>query len=318
MPIFTVPPVLEGRVGTSYFDDPHVTNVNGDSIAFKLVPVKAALNYASESYIFPNQLDVEASANENGTGPAIFEIDSKTGNLTWDAPVEPGLYAIAYIAESWVKVGNKKQLAGFTMRNFILNVFPIQNNRPMLSIPKDTVIQAGTVLDLTVEASDLDGDPLEILTSGAPYDLAVGPATFETNENLVDFNWSTSEEHIRSQPYEIIFTVRDDPKTGPVLYDYKVWRITVSTLASTANEIDKSHLKVYPNPSTGIVKFTSNYMPGKVQVIIYDLSGKIIYNENSLSISTLKIDLNAQPNGNYFIILKGEKVIETKRLILIK
>ena len=48
-------------------------------------------------YHYPNDPTVTTTppTKEDGTPPAIFEIDARTGQRTWNAPVEAGEYNVA-------------------------------------------------------------------------------------------------------------------------------------------------------------------------------------------------------------------------------
>ena len=73
-----------------------------------------------------------------------------------------------------------------------------------------------------------------------------------------------------------------------------------------------SGVKLYPNPSTGIIKITTE---NPVSISIIDLLGKVVYSSDNLSNNSI-IDLSSLQKGIYFAkIVDGNKAI-TQKLIL--
>jgi PKD repeat protein len=60
-----------------------------------------------------------------------------------------------------------------------------------------------------------------------------------------------------------------------------------------------SDFKLYPNPNNGEFYISSNASINNVEV--YDLLGKNIYSSNVVKTNNLKLDLNNEPNGIYFV-----------------
>lgn len=75
-------------------------------------------------------------------------------------------------------------------------------------------------------------------------------------------------------------------------------------------------IKLYPNPSNGIFTMVVNGGGSYINFTITDILGKIVYSNRYL-VQT-KIDLSNQPNGTYFIQLKTENEIVTRKLIIAK
>lgn len=58
---------------------------------------------------------------------------------------------------------------------------------------------------------------------------------------------------------------------------------------------------IYPNPTTGILNLSRSSNNQSVQVVIFDLSGKLVLQKNFLSGTTLPIDVRHLSNGSYII-----------------
>lgn len=320
-PELTAIPNFKGIVGSSYIENPMAVDADEDSLAFKLAVPLQDLDAEIEDYQFPHLITGPngAAANEDGTGKPDFTIDVVTGDVIWDAPVITGNYLIAYVIEEWRNINGEWYSLGYTKRDYLLKVEEVENQRPFLTIPKDTTIKAGEILTATIRGNDPDDDEVTIETTGAPYSIATLPAEYSQHGNEINFSWQTDTGHISNQPYEVVFRIFDHPENGPVLYDYKVWKVTVSMVALIFGENEKGYLKIYPNPSSGIVKVYSTLKnKSPVRISIYDLSGKTIYDNEFTAFSNLDLDLTLNSKDLYIIKFQNDNLIQSKKLILIE
>jgi len=93
--------------------------------------------------------------------------------------------------------------------------------------------------------------------------------------------------------------------------------ITKLAISSEVNTIEnKMDISIFPNPTLGQINFQMDYSEN-VQVTIFNVLGKCIYT-NYFDDSKCSIDLNAQPAGIYFIKIKSENNIITKKIIIQK
>jgi hypothetical protein len=88
------------------------------------------------------------------------------------------------------------------------------------------------------------------------------------------------------------------------------------------NSTECMQLEIYPNPNDGIfnLKIDSEF-PSNVRIIIYDIYGKLIYEQKDISVTDIyseKLDLSNVENGLYFIQIDGSASYQTKKLIIQK
>ena len=95
-----------------------------------------------------------------------------------------------------------------------------------------------------------------------------------------------------------------------------VWTFTTDIVTGVINNDVGNGFSIYPNPSNGnfncAIRTTNlivNYF-----VEIYNLNGQLIQQLLTTNPS-FSIDLNAQPNGIYFVKIKSEKEVFTKRIV---
>lgn len=95
--------------------------------------------------------------------------------------------------------------------------------------------------------------------------------------------------------------------------------ITVDeTLGVNANSLTSS-LELYPNPSKGMVNVSNSEMSFINQVLVYDLSGRLLLTKEFNSVkSVYELDLSHLESSIYFLKISDDKSSVTKRLILDK
>jgi 5-formaminoimidazole-4-carboxamide-1-beta-D-ribofuranosyl 5'-monophosphate synthetase len=78
-----------------------------------------------------------------------------------------------------------------------------------------------------------------------------------------------------------------------------------------------SEYNIYPNPSNG--KFcleTQNLTTEPIEIMVMDLTGRQVYEENAVVTGKKEIDLTVQEKGMYFLKLKsGDRIFVGKLLI---
>jgi hypothetical protein len=74
-------------------------------------------------------------------------------------------------------------------------------------------------------------------------------------------------------------------------------------LSTGVVDINKSSLKVYPNPGNGIYTLEfSNQIIKKIKVT--DLNGRSVFEKNNLSVESFQLDLSYCPDGMYFLYIE--------------
>ncbi len=81
------------------------------------------------------------------------------------------------------------------------------------------------------------------------------------------------------------------------------------------NEKEEVTIKLYPNPSSGIVHF-SIPTDQKGSMTITNVSGKLIYHYEGSFQNAADIDLSLQPKGIYFFSLQADKEIIRKKIVI--
>lgn len=218
-PQLLLPPIDRGCVGTPFLHNPGAYDPDGDSLSFKLVPCRGAGGNFIPGYKLPNEVDL--------TQPGTFTLNKITGDILWDSPTMQGEYNIAFLIEEW-RNGIK---IGFVTRDMQISVVSCDNKPPVIHLPADTCVEAGSFLTAKISATDVNGDVITLTASGGPLLVPVSPATFTHPLDSVrrvtgTFAWNTVCDHVQRLPYQVFFKAIDDNDTVK-LFDVKTWNIKV-------------------------------------------------------------------------------------------
>lgn len=241
-PILLNPAVdLTAVVGQKFIHNPNAIDVDGDSLAYRLTFCRRGDqdNCADRK---GDSVPGFRQPNEVATTPSSFTINPITGDLIWDVPQEVGLYNCAFYVEEW----RNGVLISITERDMQIEVKDADNKPPVIKVPDDICVEAGTLITQTITATDTPTnsgrvDIMTITSSGAVYKLPdgttfIGPqyATFTATEKQSSpasgrFVWQTGCNHIREEPYDVLFKVQDFPQRAgiPSLVDSKIWKIRI-------------------------------------------------------------------------------------------
>ncbi|WP_044173857.1 T9SS type B sorting domain-containing protein [Flectobacillus major] len=236
---------LTAIVGQKFIHNPNAVDPEGDSLAYRLIDCRlgeqqtcVGRGAAIPGFRQPNLV---------AASPSSFTINARTGDLIWNTPQEVGLYNCAFVIEEWrngVKISE-------TVRDMQIEVKDADNKAPVIKVPDDICVEAGTLIQETISADDTPAsagrkDPLNLFSTGSVYRstdpnvvFAQPYATFTAaaRQNPIAtgvFRWQTSCAHIKEQPYDVLFKVEDlppgydrNPPLIPKLVDSKIWRIKV-------------------------------------------------------------------------------------------
>ncbi len=217
-PQLSLPPIDQGCVNQPFLHNPGAYDPDGDSLSFRLVTCRGANGENIPGFQLPNQV----GANVGGS----FTINSSTGEILWQNPEMQGEYNIAFLIEEW-RNGLK---IGFITRDMQITIVTCENNAPEIKPINDTCVEAGSTLQFTIVATDVDSNSIKLTAAGAPFEIA-NPSVFTSpfdsvGRNTGIFTWATSCIHVRKNPYQVYFKATDNDL--PVnLFDLKSMNITV-------------------------------------------------------------------------------------------
>ncbi len=253
-PVLRTPAVDKAGQNQVFVHNPGGYDADGDSLVYHLQACQQAPPVGSNNkpmpaviagFVYPNETPGNAGAKQVAYGgvPAprigdssIFVQDLHTGQITWNAPAQIGIYNVAFRVDEYRRGQFRAVLIGTVVRDMQIIVVATNNLRPILKIPNDTCVVAGTTLSRAITAVDGSGPgsaaPSEVTLTA--YSGIIPPATFtQTTKGpptaVARFVWPTQCSNVAKEPYSIVFKAQDTPATpsDPPLVDEQVWRVTV-------------------------------------------------------------------------------------------
>ncbi|WP_461089200.1 T9SS type B sorting domain-containing protein [Spirosoma gilvum] len=238
------PPLDSGRVGQKFCHNPAAFDADGDSLAYRLsVPQTSLTDNGCVGRNIPAYQDptrFSGLGSESG-GTPTFSINAITGELCWDAPGEAGQFNFAFIIEEW----RNGVLIGEITRDMQIIVVDSPNKRPLLAPIPDLCVEAGTLIQQPVTATDPDGQRVIIAGFGGVFNVGQDGAALAPGELIppayaqlinggiaqaqpatASFRWQTNCNQLRDAPYDVTFKVTDVPPKGtPTLTSFQTFRI---------------------------------------------------------------------------------------------
>ncbi|MEM9024393.1 MAG: gliding motility-associated C-terminal domain-containing protein, partial [Bacteroidota bacterium] len=227
-PILTNPPIDQGCVNVPFEHNPGAYDPDGDSLSYALSVCFTTGGQVVAGYVLPNEFDPGPNNN--------LSVDPVTGTVLWDAPTAvnnpnggPDLYNLCFRIDEWrngIRIGSVLRDMQIAIENC--------NNQPPVIQPLDEIcVLAGDLIEVPVNAIDLNGDRVELSASGEPFEVASSPALFPNTplSNPVSqvFRWQTNCDHVRNQPYQAVFKATDDNSVVQ-LADFEALRIRIISL----------------------------------------------------------------------------------------
>lgn len=77
----------------------------------------------------------------------------------------------------------------------------------------------------------------------------------------------------------------------------------------------KDTIKLYPNPSHGVLQVDRGTVKGDLEMVIFDLKGKKVFQQNYES-DLISVDLDHLPTGMYQVKLKADEAIYSQKLLV--
>jgi gliding motility-associated-like protein len=211
-PVLLNPPYDKAAKGHIFIHNPAAYDPDGDSLSYQLTICTREDGKPIEGYTFP------PATNK-------FYVDSISGDLIWDTPVDTGKYNVAMEIQEWR--GGRK--IGIVERDMQIEVFNTKNNPPVIAPMKDICIEAGHPLDIFITATD-DKDNVTLKATSGVFSLTGCNAQFPNTSGLKKvvskFTWTPCHKAVRGQPYDVIIKAEDD-NAELKLFDIKHFKIKV-------------------------------------------------------------------------------------------
>ncbi len=201
-----------------WIHNPGAHDPDGDLLTYDLVPCRGFDSEVIPDYVPPDQVS---------PGDDSFTIDVDYGDLVWEVPQIAGIYNVALRIQEWRDVDGTLIKVGEVVRDMQITVESCTNQPPVLADIPDTCVVAGDFLSLVVNASDPDGDSVDLDAIGGPLSEVENEANFtDLGAGIGQFVWSPECTEVREAPYQVV--VRAEDNSGQVqLMDLETFQIRV-------------------------------------------------------------------------------------------
>ncbi|GAA4004910.1 hypothetical protein GCM10022408_15890 [Hymenobacter fastidiosus] len=251
-PILNNPALNKGSRQQVFVHNPGASDEERDSLSYELLPSRQANKAEAISngnlpkpvdcfgFRYPHlaaggkQVVYKGPPAGIVDNPAIFVQDNFTGQIVWNSPEALGDYNVAFVVKEWRRTGARVRLIGEVVRDMQITVRNANNLRPILTVPQDICVVAGTTITKSITATDPDRNPITLTAIGGilpPATFVITPFNPPLNPPVTRgiFRWTPTCTDIANQPYQVLFRAEDMP-TAPnatPLADEQSWRIRV-------------------------------------------------------------------------------------------
>jgi gliding motility-associated-like protein len=250
-PVLTYPPIDKAKLYSVFVHNPGAWDPDGDSISYKLTVCLGDSAQPIPGYSIPY-----ASTQ--------LIVNPITGDLIWDSPQQTGIYNVAMLIEEWRlnKITNTYIKIGEILRDIQIEVVQSYNIPPLLSPLKDLCVEANTLINFPVSATDINNDRITLNAYGGPFQVSNSPANFDTvygyGSVTNNFIWQTNCTHVKKFPYLVVFRAKDNYSDLNLVGQQKVYIRIISpaphnlTLIPTTNSI---MLNWWHSPCTQAIRY---------------------------------------------------------------
>ena len=329
-PTFLAPPIIYLPTNNIWQYNPLPFDIDGDSLVWNLtVPLSASSNPPIPDSVTGYEFLSDTILYSNSSAP--FAVNNFTGEITWSPKMIGNFVASLTIQEyrNGTLIGAMNRDMQFVVVADSTNFTPIISN--MQSLPTNNLgnpyvkIAPGQNYQLHLIASDQDlNDVISMDAFGEPFSLSNGSSfsySLTGNNNEIDgvFSWTPDINHLRENPYLVVFRTTDN-------FFYFDETVQFEVTYNTSINEDQNNLfvqTIYPNPARN--SFTLPILIEKNNNIKID-----IYNNLGIKVSSRNLELSAGShlivnnfnlnNGQYFVNITDEfgTIKTTKKLLILK
>ncbi len=300
-PILLEAPVDQALLYQPFVHVPNAFDLDGDSLSYALVTPFSGMNTPVLNYIYPDQI-VPGPDNQ-------LTLDPVTGKLTWDAPQQAGLYNIAIEIKAW----RNGVLMEKVLRDMLIEVRESNNLHPVINLTpnyaEDNVVEV--VVGQTVQIAVTASDPVQVVNLSASGGLLGNyfqqNAVFSSDNDGGVFTWTVAPEHVRHEPYTVLFKASDDGAFVP-WPAFRMVRFRAKATSGFFAPVVVESLKTFPNPTVNgrTTLVLPNANGERLDLRVFNSSGQIILNTQLFDQAMqFPLDLSAWPSGLYQVEIQS-------------
>ncbi len=307
-------------------------DVNNDGFTWKLLNGSDYASSGNFGFVYFWNDDGTTPANDWLHSTCVDLIPGKTYLLSFSYRV--GYADTVYAEKLKVALGSSPDASSMT--TVLEDVGEVANDFFEQKIIHFTVSAAGTYYigfhcysdanDYYLALDDLRVDELLAPVAGFTTGKNELQVTFlSTSTGIVDsLYWDFGDGNVSSANPSVVHTFASPGSYYTCLTAFNTVGsdtfcqiVTVDTLSSGISILNNVQLKIYPNPTNGLVVIEAGEVLDDAEIIVNDLLGKELLREKISSQKT-SVNLSSQPEGIYFVTVKSgvsrirEKMVLTR------
>ncbi|MCZ2299228.1 MAG: T9SS type A sorting domain-containing protein [Chitinophagales bacterium] len=267
-----------------------------------------AIYYVDDVSVIPlDSITLQADAGEDRVitaGDSVFIGSYTTGltNVVW------------YNSSGNIIATNT---AGFYVQPAASTFYVIEQN-VCGQYSKDTVYITVGVVPLVIKNYELKIKNEGVVNKWITLnEINVSHFNVQRSSNGIEFN-TIQQTAAKNNAYNEYSITDAQPLNGVSYYRIeavdKDGKITYSKTEKVQIKIDKEQLTVFPNPATSVVNIVS---PNIQQVIIYDVTGRIVFNRQLNGVDNTQLNISGIGKGMFFVKVTDKKGhIQTQKLMI--
>ncbi len=287
-------------VDTDVLTISNVSGLNGNM--YRCIAMNGMGNDTSASALLTVNPTVVPSVSISGPATTLCESDSIVGIATSLNPGPSGSYVWSVVGVG--PVGNDSVLV------VPAGTVPAGTYTVSCQLTSDAMCASPTTATSNTVIITVNPSPLIPVISQAGTTLST--TTYTTYQwyygGTTMLGTSSSQTASADGNYSVVVTNASGCSATSADFAY----VAAGINTYVANE----EINVYPNPSTGVFTYLIENAD-KASVIVYNILGKQVLN-TEVNKGTHTIDLSAQANGSYFMSIKTDKEVITKKIIVSK
>ncbi|MCP4437813.1 MAG: T9SS type A sorting domain-containing protein [Aureispira sp.] len=168
--------------------------------------------------------------------------------------------------------------------------------------------------------------PINCVTTqtGAGGDMYVGTDIGVYHRDNASSSWTAFNTNLPNVIVKDLEISYANNKLRAATFGRGVWESDLNTVATNVERVEAAQdltLKAYPNPTTGLLNIEiaqEKWMPQQFDVVVYNLTGGVVYNQTNVKRGVHTIDMAHLADGVYFVTIKTPHLIKTERFQLMK
>jgi gliding motility-associated-like protein len=247
------PPIDNACVCKRFVHNPNAIDPDNDSLSYALGICKGADGNNIVGYSIPQGVT----------------LNETSGDFIWECPTPQGEFNFVILIISW---RGGIAIDSITRDMQITVDGSCSNNPPVIDI-QDICVDAGTLLNLAVTATDPDNHNMTLTATGAVFNFNPNPANFPQNLTgpsalTGNLTWQTTCNDVSKTAYQVSFKAEDIPTNvnDQSLVDIKTIKITVVSPPPT-------NLNVAPQGTSITLNWTPTVCSQAIGYKIYRRNG---------------------------------------------